>query len=528
MHPPRPFGAPLPGGDPRSVARGGRGDFFHVDHPSDTAWNRPAVNTRKIEIPPVKGVFAEPWSLRKLWALLAVFGPAAIVASASIGAGETIVVVRAGAWAGYNLLWLVLLSCVVKGLFVTYLLGRYTAFTGEYIGHRLVHLPGPRGWLLIAMVLIEMIGAPLAWVPIAKPCGDLFYYLFFQGVATSISETVLENLITSLFIILALTLGLRLSYDRLEKQQLAICFILVCGTIFGTLLVRPDFSDAFTGSLSFGYLPPFPAWAPEDAIRHPMLTMGTAFGYVGGSVMGYIVYANWVGLHGWGLTGHEKIEEIRQHASSQDEIDYLPDSPDAVAHLRHLTAPMRWDVGMGALVLFVVTAAFMLSGAAVLYPLESRFEGWSLLTNQAHVWANIHPSLVVVYYIYIVAALWGTLQALPEIYTRVTHEFFQAVWPHREWNYQKLRHIISVYLLATTMVIVWLNIPFDILTQIAGFMLANFAIALIMIAAIYLNFKLPRPYRTRPPVLLGALVSAAILITSACVSGWGLFWKLFG
>ena len=60
--------------------------------------------SRKFAAPPFGGAFAEPWSARKLLGLLAVFGPAAIVASVSIGAGETIVVVRAGAWARYRLL----------------------------------------------------------------------------------------------------------------------------------------------------------------------------------------------------------------------------------------------------------------------------------------------------------------------------------------------------------------------------------------------------------------------------------------
>ena len=92
-----------------------------------------------VDIPPVTGPYTEPWSLKKIIALASVFGPAAIVASVSIGAGETIVVVRAGAWAEYNLLWLVLLSCVVKAVFVTYLLGRYTAVSGEYIGNRLAN-----------------------------------------------------------------------------------------------------------------------------------------------------------------------------------------------------------------------------------------------------------------------------------------------------------------------------------------------------------------------------------------------------
>ena len=73
----------------------------------------------RIVPPEYKGVFAERWSLAKLGRLLTVFGPAAIVASVAIGAGETIVVVRAGAWSGYDLLWLVLLSVLVKGVFVT-------------------------------------------------------------------------------------------------------------------------------------------------------------------------------------------------------------------------------------------------------------------------------------------------------------------------------------------------------------------------------------------------------------------------
>ena len=94
--------------------------------------------TEPVDIPPITGPYAEPWSLKKIIALASVFGPAAIVASVSIGAGETIVVVRAGAWAGYiTYFGFVLLSCVVKGIFVTYLLGRYTAVSGEYIGNRL-------------------------------------------------------------------------------------------------------------------------------------------------------------------------------------------------------------------------------------------------------------------------------------------------------------------------------------------------------------------------------------------------------
>ena len=174
-----------------------------------------------------------------------------------------------------------------------------------------------------------------------------------------------------------------------------------------------------------------------------------------------------------GMTGHQKIEAIRRHAFAHDKIDYLPDDPEQVTRLRKIVAPLRWDVGMGAIVLFIVTAAFMLSGAAVLYPKESEFKGWSLLTEQRHVWSEIHDKLIWVYYICIIAALWGTLQALPEIYARVSQEFFQAIWPNREWDYDKIRRYVCLYIFITTFVIVWLNIPFDILTQIAGIYLGE-------------------------------------------------------
>ena len=53
-------------------------------------------------------------------------------------------------------------------------------------------------------------------------------------------------------------------------------------------------------------------------------------------------------------------------------------------------------------------------------------------------------------------------------------------------------------------------------------------IALIMAAAVYLNFKLPSAYRTHPVVLVGALLSMLVLFVFAGISGWGLATKLAG
>jgi len=452
----------------------------------------------------------------------------------SIGAGETIVVVRTGSWARYDLLWVVLLACLVKGVFITYMLGRYTAISGENIGHRLVRLPGPRGWFLLLILGIEVLFASFGWVAIAKPCGSLFHFLvggdFLAGMLPAGDTShFYVNLYTMLFIVSALGVSLMLTYERLEKEQLIICGILVAGTMIGTIIVWPDLGAALHGTLGrMGRFPDSPpSWSPEDARDYPWLNLATVFAYVGSSITGYLVYANWVGLRGWGLTGHPQIEQIRQRAARSERIDYLPEDPEQRRRLRQLTAPLRWDVGLGASVLFFVTASFMVAGAAVLYEEQSNFTGWSLLTDQAYIWRNIHPWLVPVYYVTVVAALWGTLTALPEVYARVTDEFTKAIWPQSRWTYLGIRRFIAAGLLVGTAVVIWCELEFDVVTQIAGFFICNFAIAATALAAFYLNHALPRSYRVRGLLFACVVAATTIMVVAASMSSLGLIRKLF-
>lgn len=497
--------------------------------------SQPSPNA--VAIPEPSGALAEPWSIRKIGRLTALFGPAAIVASVSIGAGETIVVVQAGAWAGYDLLWLVLASVLVKGICVTYLLGRYTAVSGESIGRRLVRLPGPRGWLLLAIIVLELAAAGPLWAAIAGPSGDLIYYLLERGVALvggqvsaplwGLGASTWKSLFATLFILAAILLGAGLSFKSLERQQVIICCILVSGTIIGTIMVRPDYWAALLGSLHVGYVPPLPDWAPEAVRDQPLpLTMTTTFGYVGGSVMCYTAYANWVGIHRWGLNNHADIDSIRRRAAAGAPGDYLPNDPSQAARLRRLVAPLRWDVGLGALVLFIVTASFMMAGAVTLYPrlasgeMTSVFKGWSLLTDQAHIWRAIHPALVSVYYVCVLAALWGTLQSYPEIYSRVTHEFLSAVWPQRQIPFGRLQLMICIYVFVASVGLSWSSVNFTTLTNIVAFLTTNAGVALAMLAALWLNFQLPPLYRTRPWMLALGIASAIILIAVSVISGW--------
>jgi hypothetical protein len=293
-------------------------------------------------------------------------------------------------------------------------------------------------------------------------------------------------------------------------------------------MVQPDYFAVLVGTLSFGYVPEIPSTAPADVRQQPILAITTTFGYVGGSVMCYIAYANWVCKHRWGLCVHRDIDQIRRRAAAGGPADYLPDDRREAKRLRRLVAPLRWDVALGGIVLFIVSASFMMAGAAVLAGKSGRmFEGWSLLTHQGEIWHQIHPALVWVYYVCVLAALWGTLQSYPEIYARVTHEFLTAIWPERDIGFRRVQQFVCGYVLLTAVPLVWSRVQFDTLVNVVSFLATTGGVALAMLAALYLNYQLPPKYRTRKWMLAAGVLSAVILVLMTLISGWFLARSLF-
>ncbi len=477
--------------------------------------------------PPLRGPLAQPWSLAKIAGMLRMFGPAAVLASLAIGAGETIIVVRTGAWLGYGILWIILLAVLVKGICVTYFLGRYTAISGESPGTRLVRLPGPRGWVLLLLIFLELAAAPPLWAAIARPSGELIGYLLY---GSNLGDS--PRVIAILFIVVALVMSLPTSYRMLERQQLVICGILVLGTILGTIMVQPDLALALRGLFSFGHIPEVPDSAPAEFRQNPLPLLAVTFGYIGGSVMTYLVYPDFISLHGWGMTGHPQSEEIRRRAAAGSPADYLPTDPAAVAQIRRAASPIRWDVACGGLVLLIVTASFMTSGASAFFERRQAgeqvgdFNGWSLLTDQAHIWQAIHPALVWVYYVCVLAALWGTLQAYPDVYARCVTEYARAIWPTRQWNQRLIQTLICVYVFATASAVIWSDIPFNSMTLLVNFLATTLGVVIAMAAGLYLNFKLPRAYRTAAPILLAGAFSTFVLLAVALISGHTLWQQL--
>ena len=77
-------------------------------------------------------------------------GPGLIIAGSIVGSGELIATTKTGAQAGFWLLWLIIIGCVIK-LFAQVEFGRYAISSGKTTMAALNEVPGPRfraNWLL--------------------------------------------------------------------------------------------------------------------------------------------------------------------------------------------------------------------------------------------------------------------------------------------------------------------------------------------------------------------------------------------
>src|SRR5690606_18078774 len=112
--------------------------------------------------------------------------------------------------------------------------------------------------------------------------------------------------------------------------------------------------------------------------------------------------------------------------------------------------------------------------------------------------------------------------AYPEIYARVTHDFCSAIWPQRRLSLDRFRRVIALYVFVVTAPLLWINVSFAMLTGIVAFLATGAGVALMMIAALYLDRQLPPLYRTRRWMFAAGVLSAIILTAVSSISGWEL------
>src|SRR5437867_3809864 len=87
------------------------------------------------------------------------FGPGAIIASLTIGSGETLFASRGGSVFGYRILWVFLVIAILKWV-LAYSGMRHMILSGGHPFERWSHIGGPRGWFPLFMILTAVITYP--------------------------------------------------------------------------------------------------------------------------------------------------------------------------------------------------------------------------------------------------------------------------------------------------------------------------------------------------------------------------------
>jgi manganese transport protein len=284
-------------------------------------------------------------------------GPGLILAASIVGTGELINTTSLGARAGFSLLWLILLSCLIK-VFVQVELGRYAITHGKTTLAAFDSLPGPRAgaswlcwlWLIMMLTTQAQIAAmegtvgqaahmafPRASTAIADAAGGL---VASWGPFLASHQEYFWAAVTTLAAVLLLLSG---GYRRLEIITTVLVAAVTLFTVASVLILQWTTFRISLGDLGKG----FEFVVPSAAVALAF----SAFGITGVGASELVAYPYWCIEK-----GYARYAGVR----SKDE---------GWAHrARGWVRVMQLDAWFSMVVFTVATVAFYLLGAAVLHP----------------------------------------------------------------------------------------------------------------------------------------------------------------
>ncbi len=405
---------------------------------------------------------SEDMKARGLGAMLRIFGPGAIIASVTIGSGETVFASRGGAIFGYALLWCFVGGGLMKFVQV-YTAARYMTLTGEHPIERWAYLPGPRGWVVWVLAIMTVLCFPLWLSGLPKMLGGLVVWILgVEGQAIWGDDRVWGTA----FALLAIAITMVQSYGALEKAQTAVVSVLLLSILTAAAAAQPDWLAVVLGTV-VPTMPVYEGWVtakyPAIAARSAVLELGTYLGAIGGGSQDYFGYIGMLREKAWGLMG-------RSTTAGPEGVAIADDEENAALGRQWLRGPLVDSaVSFGCVVLF--TMAFMILGAAVLRPEQIVPANAQLLTVQADFLVRLHPALLYLYQFGVFTAFFGTIMAAYELYVRTTHECLRPVSQKvRAMSIGALRPWVVAYCGVSGIAIMWAGgNPVDIVTPAAIF-----------------------------------------------------------
>ena len=455
------------------------------------------------------------------------FGAGAIMASVTIGSGETLFASREGALFGYTLLWCFALGALCKAIQV-YGATRYITLTGEHPMTHWVLIPGPRGWVAWTIGLLSIACFPFWMSGLPLLLGNVINWI--SGTSGTPDELLfIARAWGSLTIVAVITITWYQSYNALETAQTVVVFVLLFCVVLAVGASRPDLPAMLLGAFVPVIPQAYEPWVVETytsiAQRPPWVEIVAALGAIGGGTYDYVGYVSLLREKGWGALGprQDRYAVTVPAAAAALPIDL------SEANLRRarvwLRAP-KIDVGASFGSVLVFTACFVVLGAVILHPQRLVPEGNALMSHQAQFLTSIHPGLYWVYVAGIFAAIGGTVYGAYEIYARTAFECLAPVSALvGRLPYRRFKAMVLAYTGIVGLVLLWtMRDPVSIVTP-AAIVGGVFTCGLWCFAMIWTDRHfLPAPLRMGRG-LLGLTVVAGTCLTLA---GAKAIWDYLG
>lgn len=410
-----------------------------------------------------------------------------------MGSGELINTPVQAARFGFVLLWAVILSCVIK-FFLQVEIARHALVHNRTTFQALNRCPGPKWRGTNWIGLVYMVGYVIVMLPVIGILGALGGLVHSVWPLAESAETS-TRLWGALIAVLALVLLWRGLYQHLEKvvmtlvatfsASIAVAVVLIQGT--GYRISAEELSAGLTFSLG----------DDRQAAAFAVISLMGALGVAANELF---MYPYWVLERGY----------ARELGDPADE--------NWPRRARRWINTIRLDAGLSTLLATIVTAAFFLLGAAVLFRQGTVPEGlgvveqiagvytetygeWSRSIFMIGAFATLFSTLLVV-----VAAsgrMWadllgslGVIDGANPAIVRRCHQAVQAVW---------LTGLLIGFLAMR-------SAPAELII-LGHFIIGAFMTPLLMLCIVWLAFHTDRRVR------MGRLSATALLISASIILG---------
>ena len=432
---------------------------------------------------------------RGLLPMMLTLGPGIVLAGGVIGSGELINTPLQAAEFGFVLLWAVILSCLIK-YFLQVEVGRHCLVHGLTVFEALNRQPGPKLWNTSWIVLAFMFSWTLAQIGSAGIIGALAGLM--HGVVPLPLEAGRSVQFWAVIVVLAVLLLLWKSlYGQLERLMVVLVVGFSVSVVLGLVMLqgteyRIGGDEIFAG-LTFSLGEKTPRLA-----AYAVISLMGALGVAGHELF---VYPYWVLEKGYA-----------RNVGSSERAGWEE-------RARGWVRMMRVDAGLATLLATVVTSAYFLLGAAVLYRQGQSPQGIGLVEQMSGIFTQSYGNWSRgVFLLGAFFTLFSTLLAATAANGRLYTDLLCSLgFVDRSRSLQRSHQVMQgVFLTSVLLLSLWLKDQPEKLVIFSHYVIGLVGTPLAMFGICWIAFRTDR--RVRMGWLTAVLLLGSVVVITTCVA----------